>query len=275
MKKTSSLLALIVIAFLTNLSISAAEVRELPTMAQAVATADRHTLVIFDLDNTVLEAKQMLGSDQFFGYLMELAKKRGLDENAAKEWSLSKAGYVQPRTGVQAVEAITPALIQSLQKRGIFVMALTARPAGWADSTLKQVASLGVDFRATAPRLISAPMESAGHFVNGVFFLTKKSNKGAAMLEILKQTSTSVNRVLFIDDKTSNIESVEKALAQTSIAHLSIRYSAADAKVANFRADIAQCEWQEYFAGHGFITDAQAAGALRQGLCHSANGFTR
>jgi hypothetical protein len=269
MKKSDILPKLLLpIMFLLNFATAArAEVRELSHMAEAVRFADPRTLVVFDLDNTVLEAKQMLGSDQFFGYLMDLAKAQGLDEARAKEWALGKASYVQPRTAVQAVEVQTPAFIHGLQRAGIAVMALTSRPAGWAASTLRQVRSLDVDFRPTAPHLYTPAMEAVGHFTDGVFFLTKNSNKGAAMLEILKQQPRTWNKILFIDDKAGNVASVEQALATTTLAHLSVRYGAADAKVASFRGDVARCEWQAFFAGHGFITDAEALTALRRGVC--------
>jgi hypothetical protein len=59
MKKSDILPKLLLpIMFLLNFATAAhAEVRELSHMAEAMRFADPHTLVVFDLDNTVLEAK--------------------------------------------------------------------------------------------------------------------------------------------------------------------------------------------------------------------------
>src|SRR4051812_33940238 len=79
------------------------------------------TLVVFDLDNTVMEPVQMLGSDQWFDSLVKLFD--GNIERAVDVWQ-----NVQRKTEMKTVEPGTPDLIRGLRSRGLHVLALTARP---------------------------------------------------------------------------------------------------------------------------------------------------
>jgi hypothetical protein len=244
-----------------------AKVVEMNSMQQALSHVDEQTLVVLDLDNTVFEATQMLGSDQFFSYLVKLGTDQGLDLAAAKDKALEKASFVQPMTRVRPVESSTPLLVKALQDRGYKVMALTSRPGNWAQKTLLQVASVHIDFERTSPHLNPQQIAFAGLYQKGVLFLAKDSNKGAALLTILKFSAQKFQRVLFVDDKASNVESVEKALDQTTLQHLSVRYGAADRSVAMFDPAIAKCQWAIFRGQKVFLNDDGAKAAIAQRRC--------
>lgn len=251
------------------LSLAAANARtvDLKYMSEALQTVDAETVVIFDLDNTVLQAVQTLGTDQFFSFLVQTAESQGITGEAAKEWALDRATPIQPVTRVEAVEATTPMLIDRLQRRGITVFALTARPTAWSEGTIRQVQSLGVDFRITSPALENA-IPGAGTSQNGVIFLAKGANKGEALLAFLKHTP---KKILFIDDKLSNVQSVETALNKTQIEHLTVRYGAADARVAAFDPAVAMCEWQAFEERGEFLSDAECTGPVHATAANLAN----
>lgn len=237
-------------AILLFVNLAHAETVDLNRMDKALRTVDADTVVAFDLDNTVLQAAQTLGTDQFFGFLVKKAAELGLEGDAAIEWALREATPIQPVTKVQAVEQRTPALIADLQERGITVFALTARPAIWTKGTLRQVRSLGVNFKVTAPEF--AYDTASGYVEDGVIFLARGANKGRALVSLLKEHP---KRIIFIDDKLSNVQSVESALSTTSIEHLSVRYGGADARVRAFNEDVAMCEWAEFKATGRFLRD--------------------
>ena len=107
---------------------SFAEIRETRTMADVAKSITPGALVVFDLDNTVLEAAQTLGTDQFFSYLVTRGKDAGLNGQDAKELALELATPIQPVTSVRLVENLTRDLVQALQENKFTTVALTARP---------------------------------------------------------------------------------------------------------------------------------------------------
>lgn len=224
-----------------------AEIHEIRSMREAEPWIARAGVVVFDLDNTVLEARQMLGSDQFFTHLLRKAAERGLSGAAATDWALERNALVQPRGPVRAVEEETPALIDRLGRTGRSVFALTARPVAWEQGTLGQLRGLGVVFP------------------DGVRFLPRGRTKGEELLAALRASGKGANGVVFIDDKLHHVESVERALTDAGYQVWSLRYGAADATVAAFDPAVADFEWDYFLRYDTFLSDAAARALLRRG----------
>ncbi len=142
---------LVAAIFLPQAKAAEPVIKEITSMRQMLPALEPESVVIFDLDNTTMEAVQTLGTDQFFTFLVHKGLADGLNEQGAKDRALEQSGVVQPISRVRAVEDTTPAFIDDLQVAGHSVFALTARPFAWALGTTAQVASLGIDFSLTAP----------------------------------------------------------------------------------------------------------------------------
>ncbi len=244
-----------------------AKIVEQVSMAEALGSATLETLVILDLDSTVIETSQMLGSDSFFQYLLELAHARGKDRADALQWALAENSKVQPYSPVHTVESETPALIRRLQVAGIKVIALTARPGDWATPTLAQLKSVGVDFTPTAIGGHWGHYPEAGRFEAGVFFVDGGVQKGPALLTFLSAIGFRPVQVLFVDDKAKNVESVDQSLRSVGVPALNVRYGGADGSIARFRPEIADCQWSVYKRYHVFISDEAAENAIEYGKC--------
>jgi hypothetical protein len=240
-----------------TVQIANAKVVEIKSMKEVIPYINSRTLIVFDIDNTILEPTQTLGTDQAFGYWVEQEVKKGKPKDTAVVETFKKAILVAPTSRVRAVERKTPEFIAALQSSGLPVIALTARPGNWARGTLDQLASLHVDFTNSAPRLPSARLEHAD-YTNGVLFLAHPSNKGDALVEYIRASKIQPTRILFVDDKVNNVESVEKALNETEFEHASFRYGAADERVAAFNPLILQTEWREFLRTGRFISDEEA-----------------
>ena len=222
--------------------------------------------MVFDLDNTVIEAKQTMGSDQFFGYLVTRAKSQGLEEREALLCALNNATLVQPVTHSQPVETYTPKLIRALQTKNIKTIALTARPFEWAEGTLSQLCEARVNFNKT--KILSSAVESpdfAAHYKNGILFMKKLKDKGAALRQFVEQSGISFKKVLFIDDKNSNVQSVETAFSGSSVVNVNFRYGAADPKVKGFNPKIADAQWQYFMRDDVFLSDETALQKIQSG----------
>src|SRR4051812_10007343 len=91
-----------------------AVVVETKSMREALAGADADTLVAIDVDNTILEAAQAVGSDQWFSHVVAEYVAQGVETPEAVERTAARWLKVQSASAVRAVESDTPALIAGL-----------------------------------------------------------------------------------------------------------------------------------------------------------------
>src|SRR5687768_551444 len=218
----------------------------LQRMKEIMPHVDRDTLVVFDIDNTLIEPTQTLGSDQWFYHLMQKVKaEEKLDDERAIDRAMEIWNAVQLDTQVRAVESDTPALIRELQRKEVATFALTARTLDSAEVTKKQLRSIGVDFAARPIHRgdLDFALASPARFTGGILFVGEKNAKGDVLLAFLAKVGLRPKRVLFIDDKEKNVASVERSLSTAQIPHVVFRYGAADSRVARFRPDVADMQY--------------------------------
>lgn len=214
-------------------------------MAEAISYADKDTLLIFDLDNTIMEPAQMLGSVQWYYYLIKKYIDQGMEKKEAADKVTSTWIRIQEVTQMQPVESATPSLIKKAQEGGIKAMALTARPTTLAKTTIKQLQSIGVDFTrqpACKKDLSSSPRHKDSGYIGGVLFAGLENDKGDVLNEFLKDIKYKPTEVVFIDDDQKNVEAVDKALAAKGIKCSCVRYGGADQQVKAFDPNMADIE---------------------------------
>jgi hypothetical protein len=224
---------------LIAVSLSAqAELREAANIAEALSDVRAGDLVVFDIDNTILEPVQTLGSDQWFEYRVGIHKSQGESDEQAIRGAIVEWLPVQKATSVQLVEDSTAERIKVLQDKGITVLALTARPDELRPATLSQLESVGVNIE--------------------VILFAFGKNKGQVLREYLQTIGLVPERLLFVDDKPKNVNNMDAEFLQDDFKNINFRYGAADSKVRAFSSKIAEAQWF-YFQEYGeFISDAQA-----------------
>lgn len=214
-----------------------AEMRETLTMADVLPAVSTGTLLVLDIDNTTLEPVGTLGSDQWYYYLIKAFQRdEGLSADAAETKAAAAWTKTLPTVKVKPVESITPGFIRDQQKRGIKVMALTARGAEDAEATFAQLKAIGVDYSLNPPVKKELKTANKGLFSHGVFFQGEGPSKGETLLAFLKANGLKPARVVFVDDKLKHATSVEKVLREAGVSVITFRYGAADAKVKFFNA---------------------------------------
>ncbi len=253
------------IALLTSLALgqlSFAEIRQITHMSEIKQEIDAHTLVIFDIDNTILEPVQTLGSDQWYGSLVKDNLANGLTEDAAIDVAIQLWVDVQNKTKVKAVEASTPALIEELQNSGVRVMALTSRPLNLIDATLRQLKSIGVDLSKTSGLAddLEIPALDKTKTKSGIIFVGPKNNKGLVLGKYIESLSVKPTKIVFSDDKQKHVTNVELALHSLNIPYIGFRYGAADAEVASFNQEITNLQLK-YFLN--ILSNEEAEKMLR------------
>jgi len=211
-------------------------------MAEIVPELAPGTLLVFDIDNTLVEPVGNIGSDQWYYYLEKAFRRDGLDEAAAD----AAAGEAWTKTlgtvKVKPVEALTTALVREQQKRGLKVMALTARGAEDAAATFAQLQAIGVDLAAAAVRKEDLSTEQKGLYSRGVFFVGEGPNKGATLTAFLKKIGLRPKKIVFVDDKPHHAKNVDAALTAAGIPSVTFRYGAADAKVRAFNEVMSEAD---------------------------------
>jgi hypothetical protein len=156
------------------------------------------TLIALDLDETVMKPVGHLGSEKWY---QEFAASVQLNHTLAmRRWN-----RLQSHLEMQPIDALIAQWIQARQAQQIPVIGLTARRPKISTATLKQLKKLGIDFT---------------HFSElngGVLFVGEKNPKGNALTRFIESQHLSVSRIIFVDNYTSNLESVQSALSASGI----------------------------------------------------------
>lgn len=188
-------------------------------------------LVVFDLDNTIFRETQMLGTDEWYSYILYhlMVTRRLTREQAALQLEpLNRS--IKFKSRVKLMEEELPELIHALQMRGIATIGLTARHPGLAESTLKNLHSFGINFSGHSglqhERLKDFRIAGFNHalsFEEGVIF-TDGGKKGVVLKHALLKTGFSPRIIAAVDDRIHHIESFVETLQELEISGVLIHY---------------------------------------------------
>lgn len=217
------------------------------------------TLYFFDIDDTLIDSPNMLGSKGWRKYI----KAKTVQE--ARNWHDIFTFYLLRKYPVMTVEPGTLQFILNLQRRGCAVFGLTARernkwydtPASGVDAlTVHQLTSLGMHFEdhSAYASLLSAP-----EYYRGTFFVDSDL-KGEYLTRLFLNADEKPKRVVFVDDKKKQAESVAEALTMLHIPHVCYWYVATDKKSRNFDPKVANIQLYHYLLGHDqrILSDEEA-----------------
>jgi hypothetical protein len=196
---------------------------------------EQDTLVIFDLDDTVFRTASILGNDAWFNYQVQQSTKNGLSFDQAVYAILPLYLVIQYFSQLEIVDPKTPAFIAELQNKNIKVMALSARSLGLCETTKYELLNLGVFFAKNAPSAteFSLGITHKAYYSDGILF-GANNNKGQLLLQFLDVINYRPHTVIFIDDKHSHLETIERATQSRGITFIGLRYSAEDEHKASF-----------------------------------------
>jgi len=260
---------ILIIAIATLGLVAGADIRETTTMVEvekALGGQGKGTLLAFDLDNTIIESEQMLGSDQWYTYMKKHFLEQGYAEAEAQKKAIALWSKVQLKTRVRPVESLTPELFGRISKiPGLTLIGLTARPTDLVDTTLAQLEGVGVRFPRNLPEmdLTARPgngMREGARYRGGILFVGE-NNKGATFIEFLKATKITPQRVFFVDDKSQHVSDMEFALSDVGIRYFGFRYGAADPKVGQFNFQVSEAQRRHFEKNNELLSD-EAAGKI-------------
>lgn len=239
-----------------------AKIVEAEHFSDIISHTTENTLVILDIDDTILIPAQTLGTDVWFCH--RLKHHQEVNPSVALEKALGEWEAVRHITCIKIVEEGTEKIIEELQRNHL-VMGLTTQGLALADRTTHQLNSLHVDLSKTAPSKQDHYLvnnEEGVLFRKGILF-TAGTPKGEALLKLLDAIDYRPARIVFINDKAEHLRDVESSVIAKGIDFVGLRYSYGDQRVAGFRPEIAEIQW-EYSTFAHLLSDEEAEEILRK-----------
>lgn len=214
--------------------------------------------IIWDIDNTILETTQILGSDQWFTYFLGKKQAEGLSASEAVLEALKVYVSVQNTTKVRPVESDVLERIRRHQAQGNTVILLTSRGDYLEQATHNQMNDLDLSFNhgVFQDQVFTLEAGTEKKLSKGVIFCSGGRNKGDCLEVVLNRLDTRPEKIVFIDDKLSYIDTVEKMADKLGIAFVGLRYGYLDEKVAQLNVKIAAQQLEKF--EHPILSDEEA-----------------
>lgn len=202
--------------------------------------ADDETLVIFDVNDVLLESEELLFKEQNSDLLTALLKEILINMSHEEERALYSIVVQGP---VVYVDKNFVRIIRNLQSKNVKVIALTnglVGSYGYVKSMegllIQQLHNLNYHFENSWPNLKNAQIcidkskDRKILFADGVVFINKlisKATKGESLLAFLKYSGFCPKKIVFIDDKLKNLKSVSNVLKKEGIEFIGFEYTRA------------------------------------------------
>ena len=214
-----------------------------PTIETLIQKEEGSFWLVLDLDNTIFESKEAFGHRHWFDdhYAEELKNGLTSEEAIAKLYPLwveaQKVNHVQP------VEEKLITWIKELQNKEILVLVLTSRQPILSPDTERQLLSLGIDMRKTAPQGQLRSYSYPAAYKNGVIYAHELNQKEEVFTDFLKDNQLTPTKIFLVDHRLQNAEAIEKTLANQGIEVVALHYTAIQQRepvyqstLANFQA---------------------------------------
>lgn len=233
--------------------------------------ADANTLVVFDVDDVLITPRDL--ALRPCGEHFQPKSCEGLSEEKMDELT----GTILNETPYLLIDPSAPKIIQSLQKRSIKTIALTSNRTGklgvipnMEDWRIEQLLDHNIDFNHSFPHLptLTFPelnsnesqptLYKRGILFVGGYFNPKVSTKGELLRAFFEKAKWKPKKVIFIDDRIKNLQSVEKALNEAGIEHCGFHYHGVNSLPTNFDAEIAELQYSHLLKTNEWLSDEQA-----------------
>lgn len=218
-------------------------------------------MLLLDLDNTVFREKQLLGTDEWYDYAIhELLRKYNISRREASAQLESLNLSIKENSEMRLMENRLPDLILHLQQRGVYVLGLTARHPNLTKTTLRHLATLGIDFgRSQFPSIRERHvpgLENDFRFSGGIAF-TDGSPKGKILKFLVEQIDKKPQMIMAVDDRIHHIHTLVENMLELEIGGHVIHYLKVREEPA-FDPEIARVQQQVFEQTGQLLTDQEA-----------------
>lgn len=243
----------------------AAKTAETHDITDLLRYVDRNTVLVVDIDNTILTSGQDLGTTKWGWNHVSRMEKMGYTHDEAMALTHAVFHQVWRLSEPRLVDERIPDVIRRFQKQGIKVLGLSNRDPSLAYVTSDQLCRLNIDL--TRSSLDSDDFKvfaaTETHYVEGILFVGDMGDKGKALNAFLRMVLQRPDKVVFVDDRMRNVSNVGAALRDLNIEYVGVWYRKGDEWVAGYKQDIANL--QEQYFGY-LLSDEDAEKLLRAGV---------
>jgi len=244
---------------------------------------DSTTLVVFDIDKTLTNETNVFRQKWFREieagkqFWQEVQQFYGSKPNSSEFKAIVESKRMKSIGLDQPVESITVPLIKTIQQSGAKVIALTACQTGkfglidsMEEWRFEQLANVGIDFSSSfsAQKIIlDAISDRAGRhpvFYKGIILSEEDSiEKGIALGAFLDCVGFRPGKVIFFDDKLSNVQSVQAEMDRRSIPFIGYEYRGAEKMQHRYKPAVLECQLNHMKKYDEFISDEAAENLLQ------------
>lgn len=278
MKKIVSFIFIALTCFYNICFAEIIQTKDTKVIENVLTSIDTDTLIIFDVDDVLMYPKDQILRSENADACKELVKQ--LKQRVGKDKIQDVTSIILLARKNKPVDPKMINLIDTLQKNNIKVLALTNCATGkfglipntenWRISELK---SHGYYFYKSWPDLKDINLkllmkdsnEANPVYKEGVLFVDQTGKKGAALDAFLTSVKIIPKRIVFIDDKSKNLESVAEFAKQNNIEFIGIEYTKALEEKEALNKNIAQLQFGVLEKEKKWISDTEADRLLTHG----------
>lgn len=252
---------------------------EIDSLVQIPLSHPIETLVFYDIDDTLIDSKGMVGSQAWRRYIVKAMEKIDTSRN----WHDIFSYELAKRYPVAPVENITLSFVAEMQQKGYVVCGLTARErTKWYDMetqgvdqvTSKQLTDAKIYLNSGELEKSYFDLSQDSEYFEGIFFADTEL-KGEYLERLFSQTKKLPKKVIFVDDKAKHVESVAKVLTKLGIPHECYTYLAINQKAKQFNPLIANIELYHFYLSGQIISDEEAAEVAKANPDRNAESYLK
>lgn len=197
-----------------------------------IATAD--TLVIFDIDDVIMQPSDQIMKSPCKPHLLVI--EADLATRYSPEEVLNFKTIALAAQQPQLVDHRVLESLALLKKNNITTLAITYCPTGkhgkignFEDWRIEMLKQLSIDFRTlnniTDHRFTEITASHGVPLIKSGIAITALAKKGIVLDAILKKEKLHPKKIIFIDDKITNLQSVQTTALKNNIAFIGIEYT--------------------------------------------------
>ena len=224
------------------------DIRDLSAVAPALAESRERTLLVLDIDDTLLTSDGFYGSDTWYEWQSKLPAND--PDKVPCIYSLIALNY---EAGTQSpTQPDGPDLINAIHADKLL---LTSRSAFYRGGTLRTLASAHYALPAMLGGLTEgrswdfrkSPEANPTRVVyDQGLFMTTGQDKGKVLLDLFRELRIHYERVILVDDGQQNIDNMRAALRGAGIDYLGLHYVHVDKSINPERIAAARAGWQHW-----------------------------
>lgn len=250
------------------------QITDFKILLECIDRLDEKSLVVFDIDDTLIVAKDKILCSCGESYLDALSAQ--LDKKLSPEIQIELQSLALLQREINHTDSHLTSLFQKLKKNNVAFMALTAMPTGkfglipsleqWRNEELRRY---GIDFESHSPYKGELSFDEFGNspplFYKGMLF-TINHAKGESLKAFLLKTDVRPSQIIFVEDRPAHILSVNREMESLSIPCQSFHYVGATFSQEEVSPEVVQYQFQHLLKTKKWLSDSEVKKRLEKSL---------